>query len=78
MSNVKATAGPASGIVRYTWADPAATRFPAVQPEPVDGGVGWGVGGGGIGVGAGVMLGSPLTTRTQPGSMTFGLVKSEG
>jgi len=77
MSKVRATAGPAFGIVRYTWPDPAATRWPAVQLALL-GGVGGGVAGACVDVGNGVTFGSPLTTRTHPGSMTFGLVSSEG
>ncbi len=40
MSNVSATPGPASGIVRKVWADPAETRWFALQPDPDGGGVG--------------------------------------
>jgi hypothetical protein len=59
MSNVSATPGPAFGMVRNVWADPAGTRLFAVQPE---------LGGGGaVGAGTGVIAGSPRTTRTQPG-----------
>ena len=37
MSNVRATPGPAFGMVANVCADPAATRLPAVQPDPVGG-----------------------------------------
>ena len=40
MSNVSATPGPAPGIVRNVWADPADTRSFALQPDPDGGGVG--------------------------------------
>ena len=63
MSNVSATAAPASGIVRSVWADPAETRSFAVHPEPD---------GGGVATGNGVTPGSPLTIRTHPGSMIPG------
>ena len=75
MSNVSATPGPAPGIVRNVWADPADTRWFALQPDPCGGG---GVAGGVVGVGSGVTLGSPLTSRIHPGSMTPGLVASDG
>ena len=76
MSNVSATPGPAPGIVRKVWADPAETRWFALQPDPDGGGVG--VAGGGLGVGSGVTPGSPLTRRIHPGSMTPGFVASDG
>ena len=74
MSKVSATPGPAAGMVRYVSADPAATRLPAVQPDPLGGAGGSGL----LGMGRGVASGSPLTTRTQPGSITFGFVASDG
>src|SRR5688500_19275121 len=42
MSNVRATPGPAFGMVANVWADPGATRLPAVQPDPAGGRVGCG------------------------------------
>ena len=70
MSNVSATPAPAPGIVLKVCADPVATRLLAEQPEPDGGGV--------VGVGSGVTPGSPLTIRTQPGSITAGFVTRDG
>ena len=72
MSKVSATPGPALGMVRKTWMPPAATRLPAVHPVPPGAGVGLGV------EGSGVTPGPTLTTSSQPGSMTFGSVSSDG
>jgi hypothetical protein len=67
-------------MVRKVCADPAVTRFPAVQPTAVGGGagVGRGVAGAAVGTGRGVTFASPLTVRIQPGSITFGLAASDG
>ena len=78
MSKVRATAGPAFGIVRNVCAEPAATLLPAVHPVEEGGDVGRGVAGAGEGVGRGVTFGSPATISSQPGSMTFGFVASDG
>src|SRR5688500_7327757 len=63
ISKVSATPGPAFGMVRKVCADPAATRFPAVQPAAVGGvvgagGVGRGVAGAAVGMGRGVTFAS--------------------
>ena len=72
MSRVMAIARPASGMRLKVCGCPAATRFPARQPEVTGGGaVGRAVG---CGVGRGVAFGSADTISSQPACSVSGLL----